>query len=409
MSDVLSCWISSIVQLPNLYDLSDRLQGLQTTYGIDENTGEPTPETLMYTGRNLARVAVVYKYKLGFAISHNGSRPHIVEVIGISNIDFDARSIMSIEVNQGLFFPIYMKSGSNCYLFVESINDLLKEPGSILDSDLALTGQVMSPATLLSEVLEYRYDKSISRDTNTELELLKKFSSVDRPDNVIDLIYSGLMERNLDDLYIRYLNPLHAIPRVFYDFANVRTVGHLKHFLSPYGQVPSDIAARCMGISKNLPYLDNLRYKLHITNAIPTVSTDVNYSGDYELSITGKWLAGIFMAESSDMEFTMQINPAVGDKIADLYARTTDVSHNFHKSWELLRWSKDYLYFLDTAFALFQYKKPQLLVNRSWLEDLIIRDPDTKEILIYVDMVFWMIACSSGLINKSVLDYIKLY
>jgi hypothetical protein len=155
--------------------------------------------------------------------------------------------------------------------------------------------------------------------------------------------------------------------------------------------------------------LEHYMFELHQNNAIPQACSDIDYAGDTELSITGKWLTGIFTAQSSDMEFTLNMRGDVSSKLADLYARTTDLTDNFKKSWTLLRYTKDYLHYLEHSFSLFKYNLPSLLVKRSWMDDLTISDPSTGRILLYVDLVFWMIASADGLINASVLDDLKLY
>ena len=406
-SSYKSCWISSIVRLPNLYLPTDTINGLQVTSGTDDE-GNINSDYNQYIGRSLCNMSNVHKYKLEFTTLSIDGRTHLVEIVGLSNIPFDSRSILSPDVNEGLFFPIYLKSGENCFLFISSINDLFKEPGCILKSDFEKTGVVMSTSSLIGNVMDkvvwggYGYGQPNKIDNSG-------FSPINRTDSIQELIYCAMTESNLDDFYIKYEQPLESIPTQFTEFAKVRTVGHMKHFLSPYGCVPSDIAARCMFICNNSDMINNLSYTLHSKNAIPNECADVSYVGDDEIGITSKWLTGLFEADVSDLEFALPISCISQVQVADLYARTTDVNFDFHKSWELMRHSKDYLYYLTTGFALFKYGKPQLLVNRSWLEDLTIKDPDTNEILLYIDLVFWILACAGGLVNASVLDYIKLY
>lgn len=409
MSNVPSrCWISSIVELPNLYTPMDVIRACQHTFTVDDDTGEYDTSGLyhsnVYQGRDLCNLANVHKYKLEMVITREIGTPVCnVEVVGVSNAYFNNTNVMSKEVEEGLFYPIYMKFNDECYLFVESISEFLKEPGGILASDPVLTGSVISPLTLID------YALTLSQGPESKKSYRSAFTNIERRDTIPEIIYCCMVGERMDDMYQTYYEPCNLVPAPFNEFAKVRKVGHLKYFLSPYGCVPSDVAMRCMYMMSDHAELEHYMFELHQNNAIPQSCADINYAGDTELSITGKWLTGIFTAQSSDMEFTLDMRGDVSSKLADLYAKSTDLTDNFKKSWTLLRYTKDYLHYLEHGFSLFKYNLPSLLVKRSWMDDLTISDPATGKILLYVDLVFWMIASADGLINASVLDDLKLY
>ena len=382
------CWISSVVQLPNFYPIGSVLKGFTVFRTFD---GETEMDFPTYAGRAISILPGVFKYKLEFRCNDN-----VFDVVGLSDAQFTIGDLYSGHLAELKFFPIYMHADVDCYLFLSSINDLFSTSPSIIATPSNIPAAVISPIEVIMTVAEYSCCDLCAIVDQTEI------CSVRRDHSVATLIADGMNACTMPDLNENMINqyniPYSKLPPGAYALSHVRCVGQLARFLSPYGAIPSDIAVMC---HQMLPRYGEIATKLQQNNILPYESSEINYVADEDRSFAGRWIDGVFMQPYSDFEFEVRSG---ADAVADLYAKRTHVYDNFRTSFDRFSLeSKDMLMYLPACFDLGPTNR-QLVAQRTWLEDITVRDINTKDIVLYVDIVWWVLACAEGLINRVNID-----
>lgn len=387
------CWISSIVKLPMLYEPGQILYG--SMYAETSEVYEPLT-LIVHQGRDIQIPKGFTKYK--FELRCNDS---IADVIAIADADFDPSNIMSSEFDNVGLWPIYIHYGRDCFMFIEAINDLFCKSGMVVSN----TGSnfVRSPMGIIKSIDDIMYPGALP-DNNFDL----RFSRVQRPDGVLEIV---MMELNSDSQHFQEMNQLettygipHGVLPLEVEFlANVRNVSQVRRFLNPYGQVPSDVASHWMSFVQNGDEtIKQLRAELMSNNALPDRVSDIYMTEAEDRSYTGAWLSGIYSNHFSDFTFPLRFDER---NVSDLYAKRCHIYDGFRHSFErLVNWKSltDYLILSFNIVKSSIEKDIEFQVQRSWAEDLVIRDP-SGHIVTYVDMVLWMLCCCDGLINDSIL------
>lgn len=383
------CWISSVVQLPNFYPVGSILKGFTTFKTFD---GEADMDYPTYAGRDIRILPGVYKYKLEFRCNDN-----IFDVVGLSYAQFNIGDLYARRSLEYKFFPIYIHAGDKCFLFINSINDLFGTSPSIIATPSDIPPNVISPIEVIKTIADYScVDLG---DTIDQMDI----GNIRRDHSVSELISQGMnsyaiMPPLYDGMIGQYNIRSSNLPPGARELSFVRCVGHLTRFLNPYGSVPSDIATMCYQMASKY---NEIADTLQRGNILPYESSEINYVADEDRSFAGRWINGVFMQPYSDFEFELMSGV---DAVADLYAKRTHVYDNFRSSFDRFNNdAKDMLMYLPACFDIGPTNR-KLIAQRTWLEDITVRDINTKDIVLYVDIVWWVLACAEGLVNKANID-----
>lgn len=383
-----ACWISSIVQLPNFYPVNSVLKGfnVQRTYDGDVEMTFP-----IYANRDIRILPGLNKYKIEFRCNDD-----IYDIVGLSDAVFTIQDLYVKRFLEYRFYPIYMHAGTQCYLFTESINALFRDFPAFIATPSNISPIVTTPIDIIKTVADYN-----CIDLALQIEQ-RDICNVRRDDSISTIISMSLggccMPGFNDGTLAAYNIPIARLPPGAYLVSKVRQVADLTWFLSPYGSVPSDIAAVCFQMSSKF---NEIATMLQSRNVLPYESAEINYCADEDGSFAGRWIAGVFAQPYSDFE--VELKSGV-DAIADLYAKRIHVYDDFKTSFDRFsNSSRDLLMYLPACFDLGTVNRT-LLAQRTWLEDITIRDIITKDIILYVDIVWWVLACAEGLINKVNID-----
>ena len=384
-------WISSISRLPMFYQPGSLINGMMCG-----DTGEEffPVSYRVWTGRNIC-IHNFHKYKLEIETSNSSEQP--CDTVGVSDTQFDIHNVKQCAAR---FFPIYMRCPSGCYLFVQSINELFKT-NSIVEVGGVPYSDVVTP---------YEFCKLIADLCCVDLmphdPILDSVARIQQDWLITELIAcaqtgdvgGAIFESMLNDFSTLTSSSYIEILKVF---TGVRTTMDISALLNPYGSIPSDVSEMC---NRNF---ENGKFKaigdyLNKGNLLPTFSHEISCSPIELQSPTGRWLSGVFMNPSSDYHFTIR-----GDyrDCSDYYITECKVRRNFE--WFNTRVSQDARQLLDRipiSFDISKYGEQDYIAERSWLEDVVVRKPKTNEIILYLDLVVWILACAEGLINKAILS-----
>lgn len=407
MIEGVNCWISGFVQLPNFYLPGASIKAHQITQTVDEdllNSGYPE---FTHLNRDMCNLHNLRKYKIEIFMLYPGSSyPTVAELVGVSDRDFnlmDVHSFLNSERGNQAFYPIYIKSENRTYLCMTSIKRFLAHNAKFLhfiSSNLDDTASVMSAVELINEAMNYS-------SGTTKPDITPDLVPIERNDTAVELIFLGLTESQMDRLSGDYYVDPNTFPRPVMELCRAQFAWEIASLISPYGFEQSDVSLRCAQFVANTEEINRIRDELNSKGVIPNECADIYYSGDTELVVAGKWLSGIMSLPTSD--FSMVLPDT--DPVADMYIKGTNLGNNFTTFFDRVDIAnKGRLCYLNSCFSLVnKYNLKNTLLQRTWLEDVIIRHPDTNDILLYIDLVPWVIACAEGIINRSILNNVKLY
>lgn len=379
------CWISSIVRLPLFYNPGDILYAEMNA----QSTDIYSPYTMtLRQNRNLKIPPHFAKYKLEVRF-----RDGVVDVIGASLDPFDPRLISSGDIRNETFYPLFAHMGSECFLFVDSIDAMFREGSMIVSNEFVKS--VISPMELIRRVDNHMAHSQLSQHWDTSI------SKVVRPHSSIELLMEIMNGASGSDsrLEATYGVSQFVVPEAIKMLGEVRRASQLMRFMHPMGCVPSDIAsiAMCQDFAQMKNFID-------VNGILPRKVNDIYLYEVEDRSPTGEWLSAIYSQPFND--FSFDIRQDILD-LSDLYVQHCNVYDDFrHAFWRVKDWNH-LMSCLIMAFNLGKYNiknnETKLHVQRSWLEDLVIKD-DNDNVVLYVDLVMWMLACSNGLINASILE-----
>ena len=387
------CWISGIVKLPTFYQPETILFGEMQAMTSDLYV----PMTAcIRQGRNIKIKPGLTKYKI--ELNAEGT---IVDVVGIALNEFNPDVIKCSKMFDGVpFFPTFIHNGTQTFLFIKSINDLFKASGMVCTDAPSVSPYVISPMKFVERIDSLMMDSCIDFNYyNMDLAKVRK------SDQIVSMLSGCTMNASDKNQVINgYVNsygfPYNSFPPEFRLIEEIRCVGDLRRFLSPYGSVPSDIAAMCRGTIDESA-LDGVPDYI-----LPTHPYDCYLNDAEDFSMVGALLAGIYELPMSDFSFPVRLDER---DCFDLYAMRCHVYDGFRHSFERITDWEITNTCLITAFNLEQLSGTlppdvkELKAERTWLEDIVVRDPNGN-ILTYIDMTWWMLACCDGLVNESILD-----
>ena len=387
------CWISGIVKLPTFYQPGTILFGEMQAMTSDLYV----PLTAcIRQGRNIRIQPGLTKYKLELSVDGN-----IVDIVGIAVAEFNPDMIRSSRVFDSIpFFPIFIHNGTRTFLFISAINDLFKVTNMVCTDAPSISPYVISPMRFVERIDSLMMDSCIDYNYyNMNLAKVRK------EDQIVSMLTGCMMNASdkqqiLNGFINSYGFPYNSLPPEFGLIEEIRCVGDLRRFLHPYGSVPSDIAAMCRGIIDDSA-LDGIQERV-----LPIHSYDCYMNDAEDFSMVGALLSRIYELPMSDFSFPVRLDDR---DCFDLYAMRCHVYDGFRHSFERITDWEIMNTCLITAFNLDQLSgnllpdTRELKAERTWLEDIVIRDPNGN-ILTYIDMTWWMLACCDGLVNESILD-----
>lgn len=385
------CWISSIVQLPMFYEVGATLYG--TMNAMTSDLYEPLMFNVVQ-GRDIEIKPGFTKYKIELCI--NGE---IDEVVGIALAPFDPNGIMSDEFASIPFFPVYIHCGRECYLFMESINDLFRASGIVCSQ--AGTNSVVSAMDVIKRIGQC-YHSGIENETGYDY----RYARLAMHHNLLEfLMLVSYPEREVawgngeTTLHCAYGILDTQIPLSIQLLGNIRYVAQLRPFLNPYGNVPSDIARAAITTVQN--DFDRIKETLQLYDALPDKVGDIFSSDPEDFSFTGKWLSLIFQNEFSNFSFPVRQDER---NVSDVYLKRCHEYENFRHSFErMYSWNDLSTFLLQSLQFHNALNLGDCTVYRSWLEDIVVRDAH-GEIVVYADMVLLILMCAEGLINSAIVD-----
>ena len=401
--DRYMCWISSIVQLPNFYPPGSKILG--EMYGETGEEYYPISRMKIWQGRNLVIPGNLFKYKVEIRCNDL-----VYDLVGLSTADgLTMQELYSGNRCNESFFPIYICAYNECLLFINSINDLFHTPWlfNCSTGDANIKG-VTSPLGLIKE-LHYLCDWVQPEDLIARYGVADEhlvFSRINRQFSIPTIVSLALSGDSMDhacktgttlrDMITKFTPP--KVPDGVYNMHAIRRVFDLTRFVNPYGAMPSDIAMSCMSMMQTK--YDEVRRELENGCCFPFYSEEINLYEPEESSLVGRWLTGIFQQPFSDFSFVYSFEEF---GTADEFLQRIKTRGDFTKTFERFT-ERDLMSYLDIAFNLRKCFTDRCLVQRSWLEDIVIRDMITGKIRVYIDMIPWILACAEGLINTTIVD-----
>ena len=388
------CWVASVTMLPNFYDPETLICGEFCAYMSD--LYEPF-QMLVRQGRNLFVHDGLSKYKLEVQC-----RDGVADVVCIATMPFDPNNIFNPDYTGIGLYPIYTHFGRNALLYVDSINALFSDTHMVCTDGPGITSAVESPMGFIKRIDDLQMKSAYSAEYDF------RYARMQRPDQLISL-FSSVQNSYSDDSAVRsglevsYGITSDHVPMELQIVGEIRNVGMLRQLLNPYGNVPSDIARRCAFDSV---VFDEAAGYLMEHGCLPTRCGDVYQNDAEDFSLVGALLGKIYEIPSNSFEFPVRLDER---DCFDLYAMKCNVYNDFKHSFERINdWSiiTSCLtggFNLDSMSGEFPSGWRELKAQRTWLEDIVVKDPNDN-ILLYIDMTWWILACSDGLINSSVLD-----
>lgn len=387
-------WISSITRLPNFYRPSDLICGEFSAFTSE--LYEPI-QMLVRQGRNIQILDGMTKYKLEFQ-----SQEGIASMVCLSLQPFDPSQIQNPVYDTIPVFPLFIHYGRSCLLFIEAINDLFTSTPIVVTMDPSVGKTVCSPMGFIKRIDGFQMHSALSAEYDT------RYSHIGRPDQIMEL-YSETQLRYSDNRDIRnsldskYGIEFGQIPLDVQMLGNIRCVAHMRQFLNPYGSMPSDVAMMCSSIAYES---ESVKDVLREHGCLPMRSADVYQDAAEDFSLVGKLLTAIYEQPMESFEIPVRID----DKdVHDLYAMRCNVHSNFKHSferitdWSMLNTCLMSAFNLESLSGEIAAGTNELKAQRTWLEDLVIKDQNDN-ILQYIDMTWWILACADGIINDSILD-----
>lgn len=379
------CFITSITQLPMFYRPGTILYG--SMFSVTEEVYDPVHLEIIQ-GRNIEIPNSFYKYKIELMVEDE-----LCDVICITNGPFDAKTIYDPARSMIKVYPIFIHSYRETYLFIEAINDLFADTKMVVTT--VGTDKVMSPMAMLNTLDNLMYPGHLQpyfHDT--------RYSRVKRPDTLINILMTAMnsdkpvFDGMSESMENTYGIPDGIIPLEVQFFGNVRNVFQLRRFLSPYGSMPSDIAQ--LTTSYLQQNLDRITDNILAMDVLPDKVSDIYMSEAEDFSYTGRWLSVIYTQPANDFRFDIRTEH---EDLSIPYMKAFDVHNGFKQSVDPIDDWVNLMDYLCLSFNLdTRFKGMRLEAQRSWLEDIVIKDANGR-ILLYVDMVMWMLACADGLLN----------
>ena len=396
-------WISSISRLPMFYEPGTIVSGM-----MSGDTGDEffPASYRLWAGRDIRILDGLYKYKLEIAMTGSSQ---MCEIIGLSDVQFTIHNVRSVA---GRFYPIYMHNENGCYVFVQTINDMFKascQTASENDWMVVSDGNIPSCGV----ITPFKFCKSIADLCCVDLmphdPILDCVANIRQDWLLTELIacaQTGDVGGEIFESTVRDFGKLMQSPfiEILKMFTGVRTTMDICNLLNPYGSVPSDVSEMCNRNFDNGAF-DAIKKELINNEVLPVFTYEINCSPVESQSFVGRWLTGIFMHPASDFKFTIRADYR---DCSDYYVSNCEVKRNF--KWYNTQTSQDIRQLLDRipiSFDISKYGEHDYIAQRSWLEDVVIRDPDTDSIVLYIDLVVWVLACAECLINDAILSNVS--
>ena len=396
------CWIASVTKLPNFYD-----PGTIISCMFCGETGEeyfPISRMKVYQGRDIRIPFSFNKYKLEMQCMDTR-----YDIVGLSDAPYITMSdIQSNRLKQYRFFPVYIHAGNDCLLFTESINDYFAMTGSASLHDPLATSAITSTAGIIDKIDELingsLRHQGIITDDNIALSNVKRNISIPA---LAMMIATGDTSPYSSDVVDYHQAIMQLLPPQTPDtvklFSNVRQCSDLRFFVNQYYGLSTDIANAAIFDESRFTHIRDTLIK---NDALPLYSEEINlWECDYE-SFVGRLLNGVFGIAENNFVFTM--NKSNDFEVAE-FCQTVNVRGDFQKSFAKME-NKNLLYYLHAAFDLNKRSNyNRFTVTRSWYEDLVVKEPDTGKIILYIDLVPWMLAGAEGLINLAGFEQMSIF
>ena len=386
------CWISSIVQLPEFYEPRDLICGEFAAF-----TSDLYHPCQMYVrqGRNIRIQEGMTKYKLEVQCPDG-----VADVVCIATRPFFVNDIHNPAYDDICVFPIFIHYGREAFLYIQSINDLFRATSMVECGDPSVSPFVESPMGFIKRIDDYMMKSCLSTQFDT------RYARMIRTDQLVSLFSSvqcsySDAEQWRSGVEATYGIESNQVPMWAQIIGEIRNIGMLRRLLNPYGSVPSDVAAM---VNQAEYYEVKEIMKEH--GSIPYRCNDVYQNDAEDFSLVGALLGKIYEIPANSFEFPVRLDDR---NCYDLYALKCNVYNDFKHSYErIVDWSiiTSCLtggFNLDSMSGELPDNCKELKAQRTWLEDIVVKDQNDN-ILLYVDMTWWILACSDGLINSSVLD-----
>lgn len=389
--------ISSIIELPNFHGLIDDVYGCSSV--VNEGSSS-YPENLdLVDGRHLsmgrlsAKIYPKYPYKYRMdLVDGRGGYSHIF-LISIGH--FDPRTFLDENKQPTRVYPIYGKVRGKYVLFIDRINEFFKDtecivaPQSFNGSTVMSTMDYVTTAQTAIESMPMR-NASIAYDC----------SYVVRDDPYEDILNIALSNISSAENHVGVLNAYGVLlglmsPEIQMIYKFLKSSDDLRRFDSPLRRSRSDVQ---IAVEAALPFWPDIDRQLHVEDRIFKQSTDSRVPHSLDgLGFMEKTLNAIYQMDVEDFWFDIRPDPK---DISDFYIKKINPYTGFSKvTSRMTSWS-DLIFDLIYATDLIgRFPDTLMMAHRSCLEDLTIYDKTTNQILLYIDLVWWVLAAAPGLIN----------
>lgn len=406
--------ITAIVPLPNFHAssfLGGCIYGQMSRFFTSESDGFLPFDLDVSIGRNLPFIKKLYKYKIYIAenidellksspalILHNPYGAAVnSEIIFISETPIDMVNL-SFDQN-GRIYPIYGKYGNgDTILFVPNINRLLTEQFCYTQA----RDQVLSVATFLDYLDSLAFHSSAfpptgPRNFGPRGGVISEFSRIGFS-TPLSVLLDPKDETIYGELVTKFAVFDQQVSREFYSFAKCTSFGQMIPYINSQTNNMNEVRSAALGACLGW---DELGEKLSENGLLFTESPDIKHPMQFDaFSSVGRFISLLDKVGQEDFVFDIRADER---NISDMYMIQIDAEKCFERqSARLPSW-----YDLGTAacdaFELTaQFGVKDLQVHKSCIEDISITDKHTGELLLYVDLVWWTIACAEGLVNSRI-------
>jgi len=396
--------ITAVIPLPNFtqafLDNTDQLLGIDPIDGFDSGAASYS------VGREFSLgVRRWFKYKLVMQDTFNDLKDQAKMFLSDPNACMSESEIVivsSTEINldnydthySNVIYPIYGHCCGMTVLFTKSIERLLRT------NDFYAAGEIISPLDFLSENYTLNTGHPPPDVFLTEgIELAKSGFSpadVDYSLEQMNNMVSGRirdMENNvkLAALVNKFatINNIAVYPDTFLKVAHAVSWGEIQPYINEFLDKTDNVRNAVVASMKNWDEVCN--------KVVSSYALCIHPTNTYFM---GKMIA-MFLQQYDDFYFDVDMNDP-HPTIPDTYVTHVYTDTQFNKSMPSVSpVAKDLLHLYLKCIGLGNGKKVR--VHRSCMEDVSITDLETGDVYGYIDLVWWIMASSHGLIDRTYL------
>lgn len=390
--------ITALIPLPN-FALPPGLNS--TTTFVSNCSDLYEDDVAMYKrGRlvNLNRQPALYKYKIIMSEAFNDllktkeflRHPDLCmsesEIVFVSTEPID---LLTYECNPyAVIYPLYGKVGGQTYVFAKSVERLMKL------MDFYSTAEILTPMEFIQEKVAL-FGGITPAETGCVTDYAPVYWKISMEEAVNTIMNANSVHdfSGKENVLNEMITPLFWIPDMFpqmFQLASEAVSWNiLKMYMNAFADRTNNVRCNVLSSMNMWPSL----YQ-HLSENGRIFTTPYN-------TLTARMDLLVYYAHAigSDFFVTVDLSNDHFD-VPDLYMQRIEVNGTFsvggpQRSGLIKEFVRQICQAVDNAWA-----GNKVRIHKSCMEDVVVLDANTQEILMYIDLVWWTIAASNGLIDR---------